>query len=1013
MFRGILRGKRHYLWHIISIIVIAALACLLFYRHFSNPGTLLHVDMSFPTNLDRMYSTLRGMWYQYGSLSVVWNALSVLWLYPTLLLAKLFGLSSSTYLWLLFISTFALAGISTYALAYNLIGEFDFSGTWNYAAHVGAVIAALIYMYNPWSLGHLWGYFGYPAYAVMPLAFLLLVKAIDRKKLYLVVVLALLMAVTSTAPICIVWYVLLIAFYALFYLIITRFRRESVLGMLKVLLQTAGLYLVSCALWVVPFLGSQLTHKPLVPVYNQYFTKTIAEGLSASNSVLNNLRLSGWGGPNNIAFNNQLAAILSFALPLFSIFALYILRDRFFKNRKMLFMGVFFLLSILIATGTAFIFKRPYEFLELRAPGSAALGWVIRAPDRLLFFVPAFYATILGALAASIMRKRPPSSLPGDSLDDDAESAIKEEPGAAEGTRGVNRALLEENKLLRERVLWIDRFAFNSRVVVYVVVFAFVLLSLYPLTLLYANTVFNPTLIPADYQRVNSFIKKRGSDTRVVWMPFAGYGFTTTWAPEKRIGPFNIFGSYPSLYNLQDTYNEEAYLYWVQNFFSRAPGELAQVQILNKDVMVTDDTASRLLLPFDAKYVIFDASVKDYDFAGSFDKDKSLRKVFSSGTLTVYEVSSPLPLISAASRTVKVDSYFDNLSIIQKYGTDLVSRLDFTRGNDVAKQYGSLNIDDYKEYMDINGSFESGDPSTNVIPFWVLEDKSGNVKMFADNKVKVAGKRSLRVENTSTEQFSIGWVHGQPIPVQAGSVYSLETNVKLKNSIWTHVAMEGFSKKKNDWIQIAMCPTVQAGDVGWKKYNCSFLVPDDITKIRPALASGWISDKNSGKAYSWFDNIKLARVSTEFFQSIEAANAPPKITFKKLSPQKYKVHVEKATVPFVLSLGEAYDPLWVAKYEDGTTVAPVRLYSMTNGFPINRVGTNDLTLEFRPQRWFDNGFLVSMLTVLVLLIYLFYYWVQHGGNNAMRFKSFMKWLGRGALRGASSTWEYVTERTDY
>jgi hypothetical protein len=548
-------NTRRYPWHILSMAIIAALALLLFYQHFNHPGTLLHVDMSFPVSLDRMFHTLRSMWYQYGSLSVVWNSLSVLWLYPTLLIAKLLGLSSSTYLLLLFISTFALAGISMYALAYNIIKEFNFSDSSIYAAHAGAVIAALIYMYNPWSLGHLWGYFGYPAYAVMPLAFLLLVKAMDKRKLYLVVVLVLLISVTSTAPICVVWYAILIASYALFHLVMKRFHRGSVVGTVKVLLQTAGLYLVVNALWVIPFAASQLARKPLVPVYSQFFTKSMARGISLPSSIMSNLRLSGWGGPNSVAFSSQFAAVLSFALPIFAILALYILRDRVRNNRKALYMALMFVLLVLVSTGTAFILKRPYEFLEFRAPGAAALGWVIRAPDRLLFFVPAFYAAMLGALAASVMKKRVLSEHIRGSRPEQAERDMEPQAEVSDDIEGINSRLLAQNQFLLDRLEQRDTLEFTTRVIGYVLVFALILLSLYPLTLLYAQNVFNPTSIPADYQQVNDFIQKQGKDLRVVWMPFAGFGFTTTWTPEKRIGPFNVFGSNASLYNLQGTYD--------------------------------------------------------------------------------------------------------------------------------------------------------------------------------------------------------------------------------------------------------------------------------------------------------------------------------------------------------------------------------------------------------------------------------------------------------------------------
>jgi hypothetical protein len=577
----------------------------------------------------------------------------------------------------------------------------------------------------------------------------------------------------------------------------------------------------------------------------------------------------------------------------------------------------------------------------------------------------------------------------------------------------VNRQLLDQNQLLRERAFRIDRMLLNARALIYFMVFAFILLSLYPLTLIYAQKVFNPTAIPRDYQLVNGFLAKKARNDRVVWMPFAGLGFYTTWAPEKKIGPFNVYGSNPSLYNLQDFYNSGSYMYWLQDLFSLAPGFAAPVQIMNKDIMLTRDYAARLMLPFGARYLIQDTSVKGYDFGGFFEKDASLNNAFNTDLLKVYEVSKYSPTVTAASRTIKVDTFFDNLALSQKYPAELLERFTYLRGTRVPGKYGYLDIEKYKEYFDINSSFEVGDPTTGIIPSWVLADQTGRVKMSADKRTHISGKRSLRIENSSGALPGVGWVTGQEIPVQVGSVYSFETSMKYQNANWAAAAVEGYRKETGEWIQMAQCPTIKSGTSGWHKWQCSFLVPAGITRMRPALAAGWVEDPARGKAITWFDNARLARIGTGFFESIESAPEPPRVTFRKVSPEKYEVHVANATAPFVLQLGEAYDPLWVARLKNGKTVAPVQLYSMINGFPIDGKGNFDITLEFRPQKWFNYGLLLSVLVILAMCGYLLYYWLNARGPGAARFERMLTTAKRGMMEAGAGAWREITRRHDY
>ena len=101
---------------------------------------------------------------------------------------------------------------------------------------------------------------------------------------------------------------------------------------------------------------------------------------------------------------------------------------------------------------------------------------------------------------------------------------------------------------------------------------------------------------------------------------------------------------------------------------------------------------------------------------------------------------------------------------------------------------------------------------------------------------------------------------------------------------------------------------------------------------------------------------------------------PATITFEKINPTKYIVHVD-AKKPFMTAFAESYDPLWVAYDKDKTfKVRPIPLYSVINGFYIEKTGKYDMVIEFEPQRYFYYGAVVSGLTILGSIGYLIYDW---------------------------------------
>jgi hypothetical protein len=108
-------------------------------------------------------------------------------------------------------------------------------------------------------------------------------------------------------------------------------------------------------------------------------------------------------------------------------------------------------------------------------------------------------------------------------------------------------------------------------------------------------------------------------------------------------------------------------------------------------------------------------------------------------------------------------------------------------------------------------------------------------------------------------------------------------------------------------------------------------------------------------------------------------SAPAQIAaYKKINPTKHIVNIENATRPYMISFAESYDPLWRAyvsdennsdnSNSDGDSMfsKSIPLYSVVNGFYINKTGDYSLIIEYQPQKWFIQGATISIISLVAL-----------------------------------------------
>ncbi|MBN1288173.1 MAG: hypothetical protein JXA49_00855 [Actinobacteria bacterium] len=994
-FLDYLKNKEYIpLYHAVCVILITVASLLLFYKSFSQGGILMHADMCWPTSMDRIGELYTHTWSPYGSSMNIWNIQRLFWVYPLLTIAKIFNFSVSRYLLTQFIFTWWLAGISMYCLAVFIMRSVKVKKATPVMVCSGALVAAVIYMYNPWCILHCWQYFLAPTYALQPLVFIFVVKSLNSPSAGNITKLALIMTLGSTCPIGVILLWIQLLAYALFYVTINRFKREKLLSSLKAIGSALILYVPLNALWILPYLQAQIAGKPFLPSYSTTISQTMIDSLSASTSIVNNLRLL-TGGVWGVSFlvENNLWKILSFTLPVISIIALLTLGKKAFRNRYVLFWACLWPISVIVATGTSSFLRGIYLYLFLEAPGSSLYGWVIRYPDRFLFFVPVFYSLMVGLLIVILLSRT-------HSYKEEATS-FESMASATGGNRleknsGSNSELITENRDLAAELGAIKRklSLFQSRAfaLVALTVVLSSLLSMVTVAGIYARRVYNPTRIPTDYETVNKFVSKDGDAKRVMWMPFDNGILWFSWSDGRPVGTFNVYSSPPSLNNFMQTYNVNTYFSWLEKFFSmNSNSEI----VLAESPDLAGDEAAALFVPFAADFLIIDRSKMGPDMNKRLTGDGTLEKVFETEHLDVYAIKSARPFISAASNTVKVNSYFDNLSIVRKLSEDKKKQTVFINDNtEIDRKYGFIKLDSYSEIQNHNPEFEEWNDIWGPVG-WIPWGDSSTAIITEDKEQKTEGERSIRIENSSAEQFDVAWLSGNEITGREGAMYTVESHIKYKNADWSQVVVEGFDTNREEWVELVKCPSIKTGTSDWQTHESSFILPSGIDRMRLMLAAGWVKNPAAGPAVTWFDDVSISKISDSFFDKLEARKKPPSVTYKKLSAEKYEVKVKGAEEPFVLSLSETYDPHWTATVEKSGEVSPVPLYSTINGFPISRTGDFSVTIEYDSQKWFTLGLFISLATLALCLLYLLLYWSgRKPGAAAVTFQSMVDWASK-------------------
>lgn len=304
-----------------------------------------------------------------------------------------------------------------------------------------------------------------------------------------------------------------------------------------------------------------------------------------------------------------------------------------------------------------------------------------------------------------------------------------------------------------------------------------------------------------------------------------------------------------------------------------------------------------------------------------------------------------------------------------------------------------------------NLSFERGWNETNNAPInW--SSPHPHYSLSLDSLSKTQGEYSLKITTNSSELFNYSRVINEELTLESNNDYEVKIDIKTSNVNDTHVKIIGYNETLEDWELVTNIVQNLVGSTDWNEYTAQFYITNNITKIRVILNVGGVLNSADGNATSWFDNIRLFNITGKKNNEIDLVivylndikksidntfstiQENPIIEYKKIDATKYEVTVSTEE-SFTLVFSEAYDEFWIANIEGVESIKSIPIYSMLNGFFINKTGNYTVIIEYLPQQWFSIGATITSFSIIGFFGYIMW---EKRNIFRLKFKNLIKMI---------------------
>jgi hypothetical protein len=274
--------------------------------------------------------------------------------------------------------------------------------------------------------------------------------------------------------------------------------------------------------------------------------------------------------------------------------------------------------------------------------------------------------------------------------------------------------------------------------------------------------------------------------------------------------------------------------------------------------------------------------------------------------------------------------------------------------------------DDVANISEVNRMFMEGNQSTllndDQTTFWSA--RANSTILTDDINIKISGSDSLKIFVPKDSTVAFWWINHN----------FMNFNGSLQD--WSerdYISFYWYGQNTGATISLAVYATYPncyeftfVDDfLGWR--NMAFPFSKFVAHGSPSfkrveqLQFYCLTAYTSG---TWhLDMIEIG--NGPFVQVSEFKRDEVKIVTKKINPTKYAVNIN-ATNPFILVLGQSYNPNWQV-YIDGmpSNFKHYQVNGYQNAWYINKTGEYAVTIEYWPQEIFYIGLAISSLTLVV------------------------------------------------
>jgi hypothetical protein len=861
-------------------------------------GTIIQRDFNFPLYNENFEGSYFPLWNDVTSQTNIERFPRLVMMSPFIMLSML-GIEVSFIAKIMIVSAFAFATTTTYLFATSLIHRFNIKKGKTVWIKSISIIGAYIFAYSPATMQFSWEISFIASMAILPLMLYFITSRPTSR--YLPLFLAICLLFSFAHPL----FLIMNAIVSIFFMLLINYRTLSLRYTISKIVLT-GVIAIPLLAWLwMPYFAAPISSIELGR--DEHLERGIFDTVSENDFYkiffLERDRFvyvdTAPDDPLGGAFHYA-----SLSLLVAGAFACFLLTQRWFPKRIALFFGGGFLTLTLISLGS----KGPLGELYWLFVSESGIGWIIRSPLKFQLY-QAFFLSMLFIVSIAIIRQRIyPKTLVG-------------------------------------------------------IFMIFVLVGSSYYSIYHAvSTSLNPIQIPTEYHVINSYLERRGSDSKVLYLPRYNE-LPTLWSQGHMIAPFDMKSSRIPTYDTYLGYN------FVKETLYDYPFTTG---------MLKSDDFYELLSSVGVSYIVYhnDRGYSlDQRNLDSLLQSQNLALLFSENGWYLFELKNkPVEKIRAVTALAEVDDISSRFSLASP-SMGVIDHSISSRFRNIIPEDSTLvkfrkstdtsQIPIENEIKDAN--FDAFDNSNSAS--W-----SGHVDGFEVEKKRDEGTGAnyLEISTDSANKKSWSWLVNDELEVNPGETYLFTAEIKTENVYGSHVKVQGLDAVENQWKDMVFITSGNdvssgvsiSGDSEWTSYWKTLEIPPDTDRIRYVINAGSVLDETLGPAKTLARNPGVYNLVET---SIVASNDLVK-EYKQITSTEYQVHISSDR-PFVLTITEAYDKGWVAVDESGKEIQSIPLYGMINGFYIEQTGDYTLSIKYKPQEFFQIGAAISMTTFFGMILY--------------------------------------------